>query len=221
MICSYKYCKKVLTEKDDFNAKTKDYYKRCITCRTKENCIHNIKKYLCETCGGKGRCEHNKNKNKCNKCSNSICIHKLFNYQCGECKKIKNSNCIHDKITSKCFICNNKNECAHGIKKNKCLECGDGNCICTKCTSVFQQVDGETFKTCITCREIVKNCVAKRINTKTKEITETTNCCTNCHSIFEIIINAKTNKPYKMCNSCREKDAVKREKKKLANILQF
>ena len=153
MICSYKYCKNVLTEKDDINDKTKDYYKRCITCRSKELCVHNIKKYVCEICGGKGRCEHNKIKTKCNKCSNAICVHKLFSYQCAECKAIKNSNCIHDKITSECYLCNGKNLCPHNLNPNKCLECGTCNCICTNCNNVFQQVDGETFKRCATCKK--------------------------------------------------------------------
>lgn len=210
MICSYKYCKKVLTEKEDFNSKTNEYYKRCITCRIKEQCVHGIKKYVCETCGGKGRCEHNKIKNKCNKCSPAICVHKLFSYQCAECKEIKNSNCIHDKITSECFICNGKNLCQHNLNPKKCLECGNGNCICTKCNNVFQQVDGETFKRCITCRAIVKKSTVKKLTTNT---TETTNCCTNCHSIFDIIINARTKKEYKTCNACREKDAVRRHQK--------
>jgi hypothetical protein len=210
MICSYKYCKNVLTEKDDINDKTKDYYKRCITCRSKELCVHNIKKYVCEICGGKGRCEHNKIKTKCNKCSNAICVHKLFSYQCAECKAIKNSNCIHDKITSECYLCNNKNLCPHNLNPNKCLECRNGNCICTKCTNVFQQVDGETFKRCTNCRETVKKSTAKKLTTNT---TETTNCCTNCHSAFGIIINAKNNKPYKTCNVCREKDDERRQQK--------
>ena len=135
MICSTKACKNILQEKDDINSKTNEYYKRCLICRSKEQCVHGNKKTLCETCGGKGRCEHNKNKNKnkCNKCSNSICI--------------------HDKITSKCFLCNGKNLCPHNLNPNKCLECGTCNCICTNCNNVFQQVDGETFKRCATCKK--------------------------------------------------------------------
>ena len=44
MICSYKHCKNILKETEDINSKTKEYYKRCYTCRTKYNCIHNIEK---------------------------------------------------------------------------------------------------------------------------------------------------------------------------------
>jgi hypothetical protein len=210
MICSQKYCKKVLTEQDDINDKTKDYYKRCITCRNKGKCIHGFEKKNCKNCCNIPLCEHNKIQTTCSKCSNKLCEHNRFHNQCADCKRIKASNCIHDKITSECYLCNNKNECSHGIQKTKCLECGDGNCICNNCKNVFDQVDGETFKRCPTCRETVKKSVAKKLTTNT---TETTNCCTTCYLQFDKIINTRTKKEYKTCNACREKDDERRQKK--------
>jgi hypothetical protein len=208
MICSYKYCKNVLKENEDINSKTNEYYKRCLICRSRAKCIHKFEKNNCKICCGIMLCEHNKIPNKCSLCSKNLCEHKKFKFQCIECRNIQLNICSHNKQTFECYICNGKNLCPHNLNPNKCLECGNGNCICTKCTNVFQQVDGETFKRCATCREIVKKSTAKKLTTNT---TETTNCCTNCHSSFDIIINAKTKKEYKTCNVCREKDDERRK----------
>jgi len=127
MICSYKHCKNILKETEDINSKTKEYYKRCYTCRTKYNCIHNIEKRKCKECGGSAFCIHNKIKNKCKECSNSLCIHKKFKYQCRECNG--NSYCCHNRIKSQCKECDGIGLCQHNRQKSRCKEC-EGSSIC-------------------------------------------------------------------------------------------
>ena len=127
MICSYKHCNNILKESEDINSKTKEYYKRCYSCRTKYNCIHNIEKRKCKECGGSVFCIHNKIKNKCKECSNSLCIHKKFKYQCKECNG--NSYCSHNRIKSQCKECGGIGLCEHNRQKSRCKEC-EGSSIC-------------------------------------------------------------------------------------------
>ena len=210
MLCSTKNCKHILQEKDDINSKTNEYYKRCLICRSKGKCIHNFEKNNCKICCGIELCEHKKIPNKCSICSSNLCEHKKFRFQCIECRNIQLSICSHNKQTFECYICNGKDLCQHNINPKKCLECGTGtgNCICNRCKNVFEQVDGEKFKTCTNCREISNKYKAKKLTINT---TETTNCCTNCHKAFDKIINTRTKKKYKTCNACREKDDERRK----------